>query len=164
MHILVVGWDEEVDEPTNSVNLKGGKEGTQHLPKREVVRADWGGDILAGWEGRVGRERRGENYILRELGENVVEGEKAGEWEEQKERGEDDEYPLRHIKLFAWEDPYSHWLHLIHLSPLCILKQGEKEKEDQVLGRGWRVSAAASPLSSAVVLSGWPEKGRYRGM
>ena len=110
MHILVVGWGEEVDEPTNSVNLKGGKEGTQHLPKREVVRADWGGDILAGWEGRVGRERRGENYILRELGENVVEGEKAGEWEEQKERGEDDEYPLRHIKLLAWEDPYSHWL------------------------------------------------------
>ena len=94
---------------TNSVNLKCGKEGTQHLPKREVVWADWGGDILAGGEGRLRRGRRGENYVLRELGENVVEGEKAGEWEEQKERGEEDEYTLqrhqRHLKLLAWEDP-----------------------------------------------------------
>ena len=70
----------------------------------------------------------GENYILREkMGENVVEGEKAGEWEENEERWEDDEYTLRrHIKCFlkllALEDDLSHSLHLIHLFPLCIFK------------------------------------------
>ena len=35
-------------------------------------------------------ERRGERFILREFGENVVEGEEAREWEEEKESWEDD--------------------------------------------------------------------------
>ena len=69
----------------------------------------------------------GENYTLRELGENVIGGEKAGEWEENEERREDDEYTLwRHIKCFlkllSLEDALSHSLHLIHFSPLCIFK------------------------------------------
>ena len=53
-----------------SANLKGSKERTEHLPKREVTWADWGGNILAGWEDGVGRGK--------ELGEMVV-AEKAGE-------------------------------------------------------------------------------------
>jgi len=43
-------------------HLKGSKERSQHLPKREFLRTDWGGNILTGWEGR--RMGRGENYIL----------------------------------------------------------------------------------------------------
>ena len=50
---------------TNFANLKGIKERTQHLPKREFLRADWGGNILTGWEWGVGRVGRGENYALR---------------------------------------------------------------------------------------------------
>ena len=67
-------------------NLKCGKKRAQHLPKRKIVSTYRGGNILTGWK----EKRVGENYTLRELGENVVEGENAGEWEENEERWEDD--------------------------------------------------------------------------
>ena len=61
----------------------------QHLPKREVTRAGWGGNIPAGWEDGVGRGR--------ELGEIVVvEVEKAGERDKDEERWDDDESMPRH--------------------------------------------------------------------
>ena len=69
----------------------------QHLPKREVTRAGWGGNIPAGWEDGVGRGKRRKNYILRELGEIVVvEVEKAGERDKDEERWDDDESTPRH--------------------------------------------------------------------
>ena len=66
----------------------------QHLPKRDVAGVEKGGDILAGGEvgveGEVALagERGGQRFSLREFGENVVDGEEAGE--EQEERWEDD--------------------------------------------------------------------------
>ena len=67
-------------------NLKGLKERADYLPKRELQWARWGENILAGWEERLGGRGRGEIYILREVGEKVIEGEKAGEQEEEQER------------------------------------------------------------------------------